>query len=195
MYLLIDNYDSFTYNLYQYFSEQKVNVKVVRNDQISIKEIDALKPEAIIISPGPGTPEEAGICIETVQRFYQSVPILGVCLGHQTIAVALGGKLRQAKEIKHGKTSFISHNGQGVFTDLPEPVEVMRYHSLVIDEQVIPDSLKIVAKSIDDHEIMAVQHRQFPTYGIQFHPESIGTEVGKQMIRNFLQKSREEIIR
>jgi anthranilate synthase/aminodeoxychorismate synthase-like glutamine amidotransferase len=195
VYLLIDNYDSFTYNLYQYFSEQKVNVKVVRNDQISIKEIDALKPEAIIISPGPGTPEEAGICIETVQRFYQSVPILGVCLGHQTIAVALGGKLRQAKEIKHGKTSFISHNGQGVFTDLPEPVEVMRYHSLVIDEQVIPDSLKIVAKSIDDHEIMAVQHRQFPTYGIQFHPESIGTEVGKQMIRNFLQKSREEIIR
>jgi anthranilate synthase/aminodeoxychorismate synthase-like glutamine amidotransferase len=195
VYLLIDNYDSFTYNLYQYFSEQKVNVKVVRNDQISIKEIDALKPEAIIISPGPGTPEEAGICIETVQRFYQSVPILGVCLGHQTIAVALGGKLRQAKEIKHGKTSFISHNGQGVFTDLPEPVEVMRYHSLVIDEQVIPDSLEIVAKSIDDHEIMAVQHRHFPTYGIQFHPESIGTEVGKQMICNFLQKSREEIIR
>lgn len=195
MYLLIDNYDSFTYNLYQYFSEQKVNVKVVRNDQISIKEIDALKPEAIIISPGPGTPEEAGICIETVQRFYQSVPILGVCLGHQTIAVALGGKLRQAKEIKHGKTSFISHDGQGVFTNLPEPVEVMRYHSLVIDEQVIPDSLEVVAKSIDDYEIMAVQHRHFPTYGIQFHPESIGTEVGKQMIRNFLQKSREEIIR
>jgi len=194
MYLLIDNYDSFTYNLYQYFSEQNVNIKVVRNDQILLEEIDALKPEAIIISPGPGTPEEAGICIETVRRFYQSVPILGVCLGHQTIAVALGGKLRQAKEIKHGKTSFISHNGQGIFTDLPEPVEVMRYHSLVIDEQGLPDSLEIVAKSIDDHEIMAVQHRNFPTYGIQFHPESIGTEVGKQMIRNFLQKTREEII-
>lgn len=195
MFLLIDNYDSFTYNLYQYFSEEGVEVQVFRNDEISIEKIAELDPEAIILSPGPGTPSEAGICLDVVKRFYQHLPILGVCLGHQTIGVALGGSLRQAKKIKHGKTSLISHTGEGVFRNLPERIDVMRYHSLVIEENSLPDSLEIVAKSIDDGEIMGIKHRKFPTFGIQFHPESIGTEVGKQIIRNFLQHTKRGIVK
>ncbi|WP_010651855.1 anthranilate synthase component II [Oceanobacillus massiliensis] len=187
MILLIDNYDSFTFNLYQYFSELNMEVRVVRNDKISLAEMENLKPEAIVISPGPGVPESAGICIAVVQRFYQTVPILGICLGHQVIGEALGGKVRPAKQIKHGKTSLVSHNGTGAFNDLPNPVEVMRYHSYVVNQDILPDGLEVIAQALDDHEIMAVKHKSYPLYGLQFHPESIGTLDGKQMIQNFLE--------
>jgi len=186
MILLIDNYDSFTYNLYQYFSEEHVTVKVVRNDAISLAEIAALQPEAIIISPGPGLPHEAGRCIEIVQTFYQRIPILGVCLGHQVIGAALGATIKPAKVIKHGKTSRITHNGSGLFSYLTQPLKVMRYHSQIIDPSTTPAELEITATSLDDHEIMAIKHRQYAVYGVQFHPESIGTNTGKKIIRNFL---------
>lgn len=194
MYLLIDNYDSFTYNIFQYFSEEGVEVQVARNDEISILDIKELQPEAIIISPGPGTPENAGICIEVIQQFYQTTPILGICLGHQAIAVTFGGTLLQAEKIMHGKTSTITHNGCGIITNIPEKVTVMRYHSLVINKNQLPEELETVAKSIEDNEIMAIKHKEYPLYGIQFHPESIGTSVGKQIIRNFIKiVSRKEI--
>ncbi len=191
--LLIDNYDSFTYNLYQYFTEHDVEVMVVRNDKITLQEIEQLNPEAIIISPGPGLPDKAGICIETVQHFYQSLPILGICLGHQVIGEALGGKVRPAKQIKHGKTSLVEHNDSGTFQYLQNPAEVMRYHSFVIEHDTLPDDLEVVAYSIDDDEIMAVKHRKYPLYGLQFHPESIGTVSGKQIIQNFLSDIRKGI--
>lgn len=194
MYLLIDNYDSFTYNIFQYFSEAGVKVQVARNDEISILDIEKLQPEGIIISPGPGTPEDAGICIEVIQQFYQSIPILGICLGHQAIAVAFGGALLQAEKIMHGKTSIITHNGCGIVKNIPEQVTVMRYHSLVINKNELPEDLEIVANSIDDKEIMAIKHKDYPLYGIQFHPESIGTEDGKQIFQNFIEMvSRKEI--
>ncbi|MEN1968501.1 aminodeoxychorismate/anthranilate synthase component II [Lentibacillus sp. N15] len=186
MILLIDNYDSFTYNLYQYFSEENAEVKVVRNDAIRISEIEALQPEAIIISPGPGLPLHAGRCIEIVQTFYQKLPILGVCLGHQIIGAALGATIKPANVIKHGKTSRITHNGLGLFSYLTQPLEVMRYHSFVIDPECHPPELEVTATSLDDNEIMAIKHRQYPVYGVQFHPESIGTNTGKKIIRNFL---------
>ncbi|RKQ33207.1 anthranilate synthase component II [Oceanobacillus halophilus] len=191
MILLIDNYDSFTYNLYQYFSEEGIDVKVVRNDVITIKAIELLNPDAIVISPGPGLPEHAGICIEVIQHFYKKIPIFGICLGHQAIAEALGGTLRHAKEIKHGKTSLITHNGQGVFQYLPNPLEVMRYHSIVVED--VPEQLEVTANSIKDDEIMAIKHKQYPVYGVQFHPESIGTVTGKQIIHNFSTQMKEEI--
>lgn len=194
MILLIDNYDSFTYNLFQYVSEQNADVMVVRNDKISLSEIEQLNPDAIIISPGPGLPDNAGICVEAVQRFYKSIPILGVCLGHQVIGVALGGRVRPARKIKHGKTSFVSHNESDVFKNLQTPAEVMRYHSFVIDHEEFPNDLEIAAVSIDDNEIMAIKHDEFPIYGVQFHPESIGSPSGKQMIRNFLNEIGKEII-
>lgn len=194
MYLLIDNYDSFTYNIFQYFLEAGVKVQVARNDEISILDIEKLQPEGIIISPGPGTPEDAGICIEVIQQFYQSIPILGICLGHQAIAVAFGGALLQAEKIMHGKTSIITHNGCGIVKNIPEQVTVMRYHSLVINKNELPEDLEIVANSIDDKEIMAIKHKDYPLYGIQFHPESIGTEDGKQIFQNFIEMvSRKEI--
>lgn len=192
MILLVDNYDSFTYNLYQYFSESS-DVHVVRNDVISIEGIEALNPEAILISPGSGLPNQAGNCIEIIQHFYKKVPIFGICLGHQAITEALGGTLRKAKEIKHGKTSLITHNRKGIFNQLPNPLEVMRYHSFVIDE--IPEGLEVVAKSISDEEIMAIKHKNYPVYGVQFHPESIGTETGKKMIANFVEEIRKETIK
>ncbi|WP_033826471.1 anthranilate synthase component II [Bacillus andreraoultii] len=194
MYLLIDNYDSFTYNIFQYFSEAGVKVQVARNDEISILDIEKLQPEGIIISPGPGTPEDAGICIEVIQQFYQTTPILGICLGHQAIAVAFGGALLQAEKIMHGKTSIITHNGCGIVKNIPEQVTAMRYHSLVINKNELPEDLEIVANSIDDKEIMAIKHKDYPLYGIQFHPESIGTEDGKQIFQNFIEMvSRKEI--
>ncbi|WP_249871418.1 anthranilate synthase component II [Oceanobacillus saliphilus] len=193
MILLIDNYDSFTYNLYQYFTEHNVEVMVVRNDKITIADIQQLSPEAIIISPGPGLPDKAGICIETVQNFYKTIPILGICLGHQVIGEALGGKVRPAKQIKHGKTSLVAHNDSGTFNYLQNPAEVMRYHSYVIDHKTLPNELEVVASSIDDDEIMAVKHREYPLYGLQFHPESIGTVAGKQIIQNFLLEIRKGI--
>ncbi|WP_156290298.1 anthranilate synthase component II [Oceanobacillus salinisoli] len=193
MILLIDNYDSFTYNLYQYFSEEGVDVKVVRNDVITIHAIEQLNPDAILISPGPGLPQQAGICIEMIQHFYKKIPIFGICLGHQAIAEALGGSLRQAKEIKHGKTSLITHNGKGIFRYLPNPLEVMRYHSYVVEN--IPSDLEIIADSINDDEMMAFKHKEYPVYGVQFHPESIGTVSGKHMIHNFLEEIGEEIVK
>ncbi|MFC2947511.1 anthranilate synthase component II [Virgibacillus sediminis] len=192
MILLLDNYDSFTYNLYQYVSEELVDVIVKRNDEITVEEIDKMKPEAIIISPGPGLPDESGICLEAIQRFHRDIPILGVCLGQQCIAQALGGSLRPAKVIMHGKTSLITHNGVGLYQDLPNPLEVMRYHSYVVDSLPASICLDIESRSDDDHEIMGIKHKNHPLYGVQFHPESIGTTTGKNIIRNFLKEIREE---
>ncbi|RGR87845.1 anthranilate synthase component II [Heyndrickxia coagulans] len=192
MILLLDNYDSFTYNLYQYLCELGEEVRVFRNDRITIDEIRKLKPEAIVLSPGPGVPEDAGISIETVKTFYRQVPMLGVCLGHQAIAAAFGAGITKAKEIKHGKTSLVRHGGKGMFSGQPDPVEVMRYHSLVVDRTKIPEVLEVVAESLDDGEIMAIQHQSAPCFGVQFHPESIGTETGKQMLENFLREIRKD---
>ncbi|MDT9756797.1 aminodeoxychorismate/anthranilate synthase component II [Heyndrickxia coagulans] len=192
MILLLDNYDSFTYNLYQYLCELGEEVRVFRNDRITIDEIRRLKPEAIVLSPGPGVPEDAGISIETVKTFYRQVPMLGVCLGHQAIAAAFGAGITKAKEIKHGKTSLVRHGGKGIFSGQPDPVEVMRYHSLVVDRTKIPEVLEVVAESLDDGEIMAIQHQSAPCFGVQFHPESIGTETGKQMLENFLREIRKD---
>jgi len=188
--LLVDNFDSFTYNLYQYFSESGEQVEVIRNNKFSIKTIESLSPEAIIISPGPGVPKEAGVCLDLVKHFYKRIPIFGVCLGHQVIAEALGADIIKAKQIKHGKTSKIDHDGSALFQSLAEQAEVMRYHSLAVDKQSLPEELKITAVALDDNEIMAIKHRDYPVYGIQFHPESIGTKTGKQMIKNFLKEIR-----
>lgn len=192
MILLVDNFDSFTYNLYQYFSENDQHVEVIRNNKLTIKDVETFNPEAIIISPGPGVPQEAGICLEIVQYFYNKIPILGVCLGHQIIGEAMGATITKAKQIKHGKTSMIKHNESEVFQALPQPVEVMRYHSLVVDKPSVPKELIITAVADDDDEIMAFKHRSYPVYGIQFHPESIGTKTGKQIIHNFLKEIRKE---
>ncbi|MDN3019341.1 aminodeoxychorismate/anthranilate synthase component II [Paenibacillus sp. BSR1-1] len=186
MILLIDNFDSFTYNLYQYLGEIGEKVEVVRNNQLTVDKIKELNPKAIILSPGPGKPEDAGICIEVIQTYYNQFPILGICLGHQAIGAAFGGEIQRAELIKHGKTSIISHNGEGLFKDLPEVLEVMRYHSLIIEKRTMPEVLQCVAESCDDQEIMAIKHRNFPVYGLQFHPESIGTPAGKQILKNFL---------
>lgn len=186
MILLIDNYDSFTYNLYQYLAELGETVMVKRNDAITLEEIDALQPEAIVISPGPGRPDEAGICIPLVNRYYQSIPILGVCLGHQAIAAAFGADIITAKRICHGKTSLITHNGKGFFEYQSQPLEVMRYHSLVIDRDTLPYELEVMASDMNDGEIMAIRHVAYPVYGVQFHPESIGTKTGKKMLHEFI---------
>jgi anthranilate synthase component 2 len=186
MIILIDNYDSFTFNLYQYFGEIGEEIAVFRNDQLSIEQIHRLNPKAIIVSPGPGKPEDAGICINVIQTFYNKIPILGICLGHQAIAVAFGSEVKGAKYIKHGKTSIITHNGLGLFNDLQSPLEVMRYHSLIIEKGSLSEQLECISTSVEDQEIMAIQHRHYPVYGLQFHPESIGTPSGKQILKNFL---------
>lgn len=157
---------------------------VLRNDQVSLEEISSIKPDAILISPGPGNPSTAGICLEVVKNFYQTIPILGVCLGHQTIAQAFGGIVKKAGKPMHGKVSAIQHNSQGIFSDLPSPLKVARYHSLIVDERTLPDCLQISATS-EDGEIMALRHKQYPVEGVQFHPEAILTEQGQQMIDNF----------
>lgn len=192
MILLIDNYDSFTYNLFQYISELDKEVQVVRNDKITIEEIKEMKPEAIILSPGPGTPEEAGICIDVVKQLDRTFPILGICLGHQAIGVAYGATVSHASQIKHGKTSMIKHTEDDVFQDLTTPIEVMRYHSLVVKHDTVPSTLQVTATSIDDAEIMALKHNYLPVYGLQFHPESIGTNTGKQMLANFFETIKKE---
>ena len=192
MILLIDNYDSFTYNLFQYISELDKEVMVVRNDKITIDEINKLNPEAIILSPGPGTPEEAGVCIEVVKQLDETFPILGICLGHQAIGVAYGATVSHAKNIKHGKTSMIKHNQDEVFHYLEQPLEVMRYHSLVVKPDTVPAMLQVTATSMDDKEIMAMKHNYLPVYGLQFHPESIGTNTGKQMLANFFAAIKKE---
>ncbi|MDP4169696.1 MAG: aminodeoxychorismate/anthranilate synthase component II [Bacillota bacterium] len=186
MILLIDNFDSFTYNLYQYLGELGEEVNVARNNELDIEKIGQLNPKAIIFSPGPGRPEDAGICIKAIQTFYQTIPILGICLGHQAIGQAFGGKVIRANTIKHGKTSFITHNGIDLFAELTSPIEVMRYHSLSIEKASLPSEIECIAVAIDDQEVMAIQHKNYPVYGLQFHPESIGTPLGKRMIENFL---------
>ncbi|KHD34733.1 anthranilate synthase [Clostridium acetobutylicum] len=185
MILIIDNYDSFTYNLYQYVGEIYKDVKVIRNDEISIEDIKKMKPEGIIISPGPGTPYDAGISIEVVKRLGEFIPILGICLGHQSIAEAFGGKVIGAQTIMHGKTSVIKHDEKGIFEGIKNPLKVMRYHSLVADKYSLPNELSITAET-DDGVIMAVRHKRYKIFGIQFHPESYFTEDGRKLIKNFL---------
>jgi anthranilate synthase component II len=190
MILLIDNYDSFTFNLYQYLSELGADVETVRNDKLSIGDISKLSPDAIVLSPGPGRPEHAGICVELVRAFAPSIPILGICLGHQSIGYAFGGTIIRAKNIMHGKQSVLSHSGNSLLKSLPQRIEVMRYHSLVIDRITLPAEFEILAESDDDNEIMAIKHKTFPLFGLQFHPESIGTKSGKQILSNFLAEIR-----
>ena len=185
MILLIDNYDSFTYNLYQYMGIFEKDIKVVRNDKMTIEEIEQLNPDRIVLSPGPKSPKEAGICIEVVKHFYQKKPILGICLGHQSIGAAFGAEIIHAKELMHGKQSLITQDGRGIFEGIPSPVYVARYHSLAVDEKTLPDVFEILART-EDGEIMAMQHKEYPLIGIQFHPESIYTDHGKKMIENFL---------
>ncbi|MEK6771741.1 MAG: aminodeoxychorismate/anthranilate synthase component II [Pseudomonadota bacterium] len=185
MLLMIDNYDSFTYNLVQYLGELGQDVRVVRNDQITVAEITKLKPDHIVISPGPCTPNEAGVSVETIQKLAGKTPILGVCLGHQSIGQAFGGKIIRAKQLMHGKTSMIHHKDRGVFKGLPSPFEATRYHSLVIERESLPDCLEITAWT-EDGEIMGVRHKTLPVEGVQFHPESILTQHGHDLLSNFL---------
>lgn len=185
MLLMLDNYDSFTYNLVQYFGELGEDVRVYRNDQITIEEIEALKPDHICVSPGPCSPAEAGISVPLIKHFAGRIPILGVCLGHQSIGAAFGGKIVRAKEIMHGKTSLVTHRGTDVFRGLPSPFTVIRYHSLAIERESLPDCLEVTAETADG-EIMGVRHKTMPIYGVQFHPESILSEHGHDMLRNFL---------
>ena len=185
MLLLIDNYDSFTYNLYQYLCELGADVRVERNDKITLEDVAALKPERIVISPGPGTPNEAGLSNDVIRDYAGKVPILGVCLGHQCIGHVFGGVVTGAGEIMHGKTSVIQHDGKGVFAGLPNPFEAIRYHSLAIRPDTVPDSLVVTAKT-DNGIIMGVRHKTFLVEGVQFHPESIMTKVGKDLLGNFL---------
>ena len=185
MLLLIDNYDSFTYNLYQYLCELGQDVKVVRNDKTTIKKIEAMAPERIVISPGPGTPLDAGISIDAIRHFGPKLPILGVCLGHQCIGYAYGGTVAGAGEIMHGKSSMIKHDGKGIFAGLPNPFKAIRYHSLAVMRDDLPDCLEVTAET-DGGIIMGLRHRKYPTEGVQFHPKSIMTDVGKDLLRNFL---------
>ena len=186
MILLIDNYDSFAYNLYQLIGEITPDIMVSRNDKITLKEIESLNPEAIILSPGPGRPENAGICIDVVKEFAPKIPILGVCLGHQSICAAFGGTISYAKRLMHGKSSVISLNDDPIFEGLGSKISVGRYHSLSLVESCVPDELEIISTACDDGEIMAVKHRKYNVYGLQFHPESILTPDGSTIIKNFL---------
>ena len=190
MILMIDNYDSFTYNVVQYLGELNADVQVYRNDEISVKRVGELKPEKIVISPGPCTPKEAGISVAVIERYAGQIPILGICLGHQSMGQALGGNIVRARQVMHGKVSSMHHRSQGVFTGLPSPFEATRYHSLVIEKESLPDCLEITAwtetESGEIDEIMGVRHRDVALEGVQFHPESILTEHGHQLLKNFL---------
>lgn len=185
MLLMIDNYDSFTYNLVQYFGELGEDVRVFRNDKISLQEIEDLHPSRIVISPGPCTPKEAGVSVETIRQFAGRVPMLGVCLGHQSLAVAFGGEVIRAQRLMHGKTSMISHDGKTIYQGLPNPFEATRYHSLLVNPLNLPDCLEVSAKTAEG-EIMGMRHRTLGVEGVQFHPESILTQAGKDLLRNFL---------
>jgi anthranilate synthase/aminodeoxychorismate synthase-like glutamine amidotransferase len=190
MILVIDNYDSFTYNLVQYLGELKARLKVCRNDAIDLSRIKRWKPQRILISPGPGRPEGAGISVALIKEFAGIIPILGVCLGHQCIATAYDGRIIGAKRMMHGKTSWITHNGKDLFQGIPQPFEATRYHSLVIDAERLPDCLEVTARTKDqDREIMGVRHKDLPVWGVQFHPESVLTKAGKDILKNFLQLS------
>ncbi|KAA5805666.1 anthranilate synthase component II [Thermoanaerobacterium thermosaccharolyticum] len=186
MLLLIDNYDSFTYNLYQFIGEIYPDIKVLRNDQIEVSDIILMKPDGIVLSPGPGRPENAGICIDVIEKFGIKIPILGICLGHQAIGYAYGAKIIKSNIIKHGKTSIVTHNGQGLFNGIKNPIRAMRYHSLIIDKDSLTDELEITAEA-EDGTIMGIKHKKFPVYGLQFHPESILTEKGKSILKNYVE--------
>ena len=190
MILMIDNYDSFTYNIVQYLGELGADVEVFRNDEITCEEIKKLKPNKIVISPGPCTPNEAGISLEVINSFSGQIPLLGICLGHQSIGQAFGGNIIRARKVMHGKTSLIHHDGRGVFSDLPNPFEATRYHSLVIDKKTVPDNLELTAwtahKDGSVDEIMGVKHKNLAIEGVQFHPESILSESGHALLNNFL---------
>lgn len=188
MLLIIDNYDSFTYNLVQYFGEMGVEMQVHRNDQITVEEIAKLKPERICISPGPCTPKEAGISCAVIEKFGPTTPVLGVCLGHQSIGHVYGGDVIRASRLMHGKVSQIKHTGASVFKNLPNPMEATRYHSLIVKRDTLPECLEITAVAADDEsEIMGLRHKEFPIHGVQFHPESILTTEGKRLLKNFLE--------
>jgi anthranilate synthase component II len=191
MLLMIDNYDSFTYNLVQYFAELGADVQVHRNDALSVADVAAKRPQLVVISPGPCTPNEAGICLDVLAKLDREIPIFGVCLGHQSIGQAFGGVVKRARKVMHGKTSPIYHNGEGVFANLPNPFEATRYHSLIVERESLPDCLEITAWTQHEDgsmdEIMGLRHRELPIEGVQFHPESILTRVGKDLLRNALQ--------
>ncbi len=187
MILMIDNYDSFTYNLVQYLGELGQEVRVFRNDKITAEEAESLAPDHIVVSPGPGTPRDAGVSMDIIRRFTGRVPVLGVCLGHQCMGEVFGGRIVRAARLMHGKTSMIGHDGKGVYRGLPNPFEATRYHSLIIEEETIPRCLEITARTTDLGEIMGVRHREHPAVeGVQFHPESVLTAAGKDLLRNFL---------
>ena len=190
MLLMIDNYDSFTYNLVQYFGELGADVRVFRNDEISVEQIAALAPAQIVVSPGPCTPAEAGVSVAAIQAFAGKIPLLGVCLGHQSIGAAFGGRIVHARQLMHGKVSPVHHLDKGVFKGLPNPLTCTRYHSLAIERESLPDCLEITAWT-DDGEIMGVRHKTLAVEGVQFHPESILTERGHDLLRNFLEQSRQ----
>jgi anthranilate synthase/aminodeoxychorismate synthase-like glutamine amidotransferase len=187
MVLVIDNYDSFTYNLVQYFGELGAVLRVRRNDQVTLDEISAMAPEQIVISPGPGRPEDAGISCDVIRRFGPTTPILGVCLGHQAIGVVYGGIVCRAQAPMHGKTSTVVHDGKGVFSGLQAPFQAGRYHSLVISGDRVPGELEVAARTKEDNTIMAVRHRSYPIHGVQFHPESVLTDEGRRLLKNFLE--------
>ena len=189
MLLMIDNYDSFTYNIVQYFGELGEEVVVFRNDRITLEEIEALKPARIVISPGPCSPEEAGISVAAIRHFSGRVPLLGVCLGHQSIGAAFGGRVVRSATLMHGKTSPIHHDGKGLFSRLPNPFEATRYHSLIVERASLPDCLEVTAW-VEEGEIMGLAHRDLPVWGVQFHPESILTEGGMDILRNFLEMTK-----
>ncbi|MCK4994191.1 MAG: aminodeoxychorismate/anthranilate synthase component II [Candidatus Omnitrophica bacterium] len=191
MILVIDNYDSFTYNLVQYFGELKQDVKVLRNDKVSIAGIKKLRPKQIVISPGPCTPKEAGMSVEIILNFYEKIPLLGVCLGHQCLGYAFGANIISSKTLMHGKTSKIFHDRQKIFKGIPNPFKATRYHSLSIEERSMPKTFKITARS-DDGEIMAIEHLHLPVFGVQFHPESILTIEGKNILQNFLKQRKKK---
>ena len=188
MILMIDNYDSFTYNLVQYMGELGADIRVERNDRISIDEIESLAPKKIVISPGPCTPAKAGISVEVIKYFSGKVPVLGVCLGHQSVGAAFGGEIIKAGKLMHGKTSEVRHDGKTLFKDLPNPFTATRYHSLVLNRKTLPDCFEITAES-DDNEIMGIRHKELPVEGVQFHPESILTPSGKDLLKNFIENS------
>lgn len=191
MILVLDNYDSFTYNLVQYLGELGEHIEVRRNDALSVEDVGALAPEAIVVSPGPCTPSEAGISVPLIQRWGSEIPIFGVCLGHQAIGEAYGGNVIRASRVMHGKISAITHDGTGLFESVPSPLNVMRYHSLVVERSSLPASLEVTAVAADDAtEIHALRHREHPVWGVQFHPESILTQAGRQILKNFLAMSR-----
>lgn len=187
MILVIDNYDSFTYNLVQCLGELGAAVEVRRNDEIGVADVGKLQPQAIVLSPGPKTPSDAGITLDVIHEYGSDIPILGVCLGHQAIGAAYGGRVVRASRLMHGKTSEIRHSGSGIFRDVPEPLRIMRYHSLAVERATLPPELEVIAWSDEDPaEVHAIRHREFPVWGVQFHPESILTQSGSQLLRNFL---------